>query len=382
MQAKTIKGNSVKQISDELTSAITGRFNPTLAIVFMSIMQDRNAICELLDKEDIDIFGATTAGEFIDGEIAEESVVIMLLDLDKSFYKMFFEETGEQSTFELARHLGNIGLKTFSKPAFIVASGGISTDGEMIVRGVESMVGEDATIFGGMAGDDFTMTGTYCFTNNKESNNGMVAIILDQERVSVKGLVAGGWKPVGTVRTITKSEGNVVYTIDHQPALDVIIKYMGVSKDIDEWKDVIINVGSEFPMQIQRDNAPPVMRAPLFANKNDRSLVCAGSVPQDSKIRFSMPPDFEVIDTVVAECEEVKNRYQPQADAMIMFSCKARHLSLGPLVSEEIDSIKNVWNKPLVGFFSYGEFGKAVVGKHEFHNNTCSLVVLKEMTSE
>jgi hypothetical protein len=29
-------------------------------------------------------------------------------------------------------------------------------------------------------------------------------------------------------------------------------------------------------------------------------------------------------------------------------------------------------------FFSYGEIGKATNGKHEFHNNTCCLVAMKE----
>ena len=87
---------------------------------------------------------------------------------------------------------------------------------------------------------------------------------------------------------------------------------------------------------------------------------------------------IDVIDKVVDECLDVRNEEQPSADAMIMFSCKARHLSLGPMVSDEIDKVKEVWGSPLVGFFSYGEMGKATKGKHEFHNNTCSLVVLKE----
>jgi len=121
---------------------------------------------------------------------------------------------------------------------------------------------------------------------------------------------------------------------------------MGVNKNIDEWKEVIVNVGSEFPMQIQREGTEPVIRATLFANKNDRSLVCAGSVPQGSKIRFSLAPDFNVIEKVVEECETVKKNELPKADALIMFSCKARHLSLGPMVSDEIDQVKNVWDAP------------------------------------
>jgi hypothetical protein len=379
MKAKSIKGSSAEEISSSLNEALADGFTPTLAIVFLSIKQDREAISSLLDKKGISILGATTAGEFIDGEIGDGSTAIMLLDLNPDYFKLYFEETADKSTFEIAKQIGKLGKDSFNNPAFIIVSGGISTDGEMIVRGIEEEVGPKVTVFGGLAGDDFTMTGTYVFTNGISTNNGLAVLVLNEDKVSVKGLATSGWKPVGTIRTITKSEGNVVYTIDGEPALDVVIKFMGVSKDIDEWKDVIVNIGSEFPMQLLREDAPPVIRAPLFANKADRSFLCAGSVPQGSKIRFSLPPDFDVIDKVVSECTDVKNTDQPEADAMIMFSCKARHLSLGPLVSDEINRVKEVWNSPMVGFFSYGEMGKATKGKHEFHNNTCSLVVLKEL---
>lgn len=378
MKAKTIRGNSTEEIKEALSEAVADGYSPTIAVAFISIAQDREAICHLLEEQQIDIFGSTTAGEFTDGEIGEESAAIMLLDLKKEYYRVVHLETGDEDTLKIAKSVGRQGLDTFSNPAFIIASGGISTDGEMIIRGIEQAVGPKVTIFGGLAGDDFKMSGTYVFTNGKYSINGLVAIILDEDHVNVKGLATSGWEPVGTVRTITKSEGNVVYTIDDQPALDVVIKYMGVNRNIDEWKDVIINVGSEFPMQLQRENAEPVIRAPLFANKEDRSLVCAGSVPQGSKIRFSLPPDDSVIEKVVDECETVKKEEMENADAMIMFSCKARHLSLGPMVGDEIDQVKNVWGAPLVGFFSYGEMGKATKGKHEFHNNTCSLVLLSE----
>ena len=378
MKAKSIKGDSVEKIKAALENAADDGFSPTLAIVFLSIKQDREAICHLLEERGIAIFGATTAGEFIDGEIGEESAAVMLLDIKPEYFKLTHIETGDHQTRDIASKIGEEGLETFSNPAFIVASGGISTDGEMIVKGIEDAIGPEVTIFGGLAGDDFTMTGTYVFTNGKYNIDGLVAIILDEDHVQVAGLATSGWQPVGTVRTITRSEGNIVYTIDDQPALDVVIKYMGVNKNIDEWKEVIVNVGSEFPMQLQRDGAEPVIRAPLFANKEDRSLVCAGGVPQGSKIRFSLPPDYDVIEKVIEECETVKEHELPNAEALIMFSCKARHLSLGPMVSEEINSVKDIWNAPMAGFFSYGEMGKATKGKHEFHNNTCSLVVLAE----
>lgn len=378
MKAKSIKGRNGDEIAIRLQESVADGFTPTLAIVFLSIKQDRDSMVKLLNEHNISIFGATSSGEFIDGEVEEESTVMMLLDLNPENFKICFAETADGTTREAGRKIGAFGKETFRKPAFIVASGGVSADGEMVVRGIEDATGEGVTIFGGVAGDDLNMTATYAFTNEKATDNGVVAIIIDEEKVSVKGIATSGWKAVGTVRTVTRSEGNIVYTIDNEPALDIVIKYLGIAEsEFNKLNDAIINFGVYFPIQIQRENAPPVMRTAMLANLGDRSFICAGSVPQGSKIRFSLPPEFNVIDEVVSDCNEVKKEL-PEADAMVFFSCKARHLTLGPIIGEEIDAVKKVWDKPMVGFFGYGEMGKAREGKYEFHNSTCCLVLLKE----
>ena len=158
----------------------------------------------------------------------------------------------------------------------------------------------------------------------------------------------------------------------------MIIKYLGVEYDFESGKEIVTQVGAYYPLQMERENMPPVMRTAMFANREDRSLICAGHVPQGCKVKFSLPPDFDVIEKVIEECHELKIEKQQEVDALIMFSCVSRHLSFGLLMSEEINQVQEVWNAPLVGFFTYGEFGKSKTGKHEFHNNTCCIVALKE----
>lgn len=378
MRAKTFTATTTDEGLKCIEQIITGDFKPTLALVFISVKQNSKAICEALDKKGISVFGSTTSGEFIDGHIGEGTIAIMLLEIDKSFFKITFQETGNSTTHDIANRIGEEGKKLFAKPAFIVASGGIATDGEVIVSGIEEAVGTEVTIFGGMAGDDLDLSETFVFSNGKLSDNALVAIILNEDKIAIKGMATNGWKAVGNTRLVTRSKGNVVYTIDDEPALDVVIKYMGVTVDLDSKKDVVVNIGAYFPLQLDRDNAPPVMRTVMFVNKEERSLICAGNVPQGSKLRFSLPPDFDVIDNVIEECNDLKNNNNKEIDAMLIFSCVSRHLSFGEMAGEEIDRIKKVWNSPLIGFFSYGEIGKSIKGKHEFHNNTCCIVVLKE----
>ncbi|MBD0332736.1 MAG: hypothetical protein ICV66_08775, partial [Chitinophagaceae bacterium] len=66
MKAKSIKGKSPGEIQSALQQSMADGFKPTLAFVFISIRQDRKAVCEMLHQEGIDILGATSCGEFTD----------------------------------------------------------------------------------------------------------------------------------------------------------------------------------------------------------------------------------------------------------------------------------------------------------------------------
>ncbi|TXI32331.1 MAG: hypothetical protein E6Q58_04105 [Niabella sp.] len=378
MKAKSIKGNSSEEIKTGLKNTISENFKPTLAIVFISIKQDKEAICEMLHKEDIRIFGSTTAGEFISPELSEGGIAIMLLDIHPAYFEIAFMNTGDSSAFEAAKQFGEEGKNIFTNPAFIISSGWLQTDGEQIVKGIEDGFGGEPTVFGGMAGDDLTLREPVVFTYRKSSTQGLVAIIIDQDKIDITGIATCGWKPIGITKTVTRSEGNVVYTIDDQPALDLVVKYLGLNLDNEIGGNMVVSLGAYYPLQLEREDAPPVMRTAMLGNKEDRSLICAGTVPQGAKIRFSLPPDFDVIDTVVNECTDLKDDAHKNADAVIMFSCISRYLSFGVMTSEEIERVMKVWNAPFIGFFCYGEFGKSKRGKHEFHNNTCCVVVLKE----
>lgn len=386
MRAKSIKGKSTEAIKTALYKAIEGQFKPTLAIVFLSIKQDINQISKILDEKGIQIFGATTAGEFIDGEIESGSVVIMLLDLDPAYFKIEFLETSPKTALEVASKLGVTGKATFINPAFIIATSGVSLDGEPVVEGILNGFGKptssndgEVSVFGGKAADDLALESTVVFTNKKSNDYAIVALIINKDKVDVRGIATCGWKAVGTTKTVTKSDRNIVYTIDDKPALDSLINYLGIEVKFEENKELVTFTNSwYYPLQLERENVDPVIRTAMLANSKDRSLICSGNVPQGSKIKFSLPPDFDSIETVVTECKSIKDYDQQQADALIMFSCVSRYLSFGILISEEIEQVQKIWNAPMAGFFSYGEYGKSKTGKHEYHNNTCCIVALKE----
>jgi len=384
MQAKSIKGNSPEAIKLVLAQNMADGFKPTLAIVFISIKQDRKAICEILHQNEIDIIGATSCTEFIDGHQDEGSIVILLLDLNKAFYTILFQDVGNMTVSDAATHMAQAALQHFSNPAFIICSTGLSAagkmmDGETLIRSIENVVGVYANMFGGMAGDDMTFTGTHAFTYNQSTDYGMAVLILNEDKIGLHGMAISGWKPIGVTRTITKSEGNLIYTIDDQPALDMYLRYLGsVLPSADNQHEFFENLGNQYPIQIERADRDPLMCNPIGFDKEKKALLCEINIQQGSKFRFSTPPDFDIVETVINKATELKNTVQTDADAVLIFSCAGRLAALGPMAQQENEGLAAVWNSPMAGFYSYGEFGRSVNGKHEFHSTTNSWVALKE----
>lgn len=378
MKAKSIKGKSTAEVQSALQQCMTDGFTPTLAICFISKSLDRKAISRMLDAEGIAVFGCTTNGEFIDEVTEKGSAAILLLDMHKEHFHIYFEEYPEGNYRQVANNIAKKAIEKFSTPAFLIGLSHQAVDGEEILHGLEDVVGKEVNVFGGCAGDDYSFSEQFVFTNEKESSQAMVCIALDEAKVTVKGIAICGWKAIGTEKTVTRSEGNHVYTVDNIPVLDITAKYGGIQNVSPDNKALLLEIAANLPLQLLREKGDPIMRPGLKIDWTDHSFYTSGTVPQGAKVKFSVQPDLDVMETVVKGVENLKRNEMPDADAVVVFSCAGRILSFGPMMNMEIEGIKKVWNVPLAGMFSNGELGRATGGNLEMHNLTTCCVALKE----
>jgi len=384
MKAKSIHGGSVDEIKNAVTKCMEDSFKPNLAIMFVSVQQDRHAITEIFNALDIDLFGATSCGEFVNGIQSEGGVAGLLLELSPDSYKIILGDIGENSMETTVKEISDAALQKFKNPSLIVCSTGIIEnrtmfDGESFVSELEKGLGPDKIFVGGMAGDDWKLIATYVFTNHRETENGIIALALNADVISLKGMAITGWKPMGISRTVTKNKGNLLFEIDGKSAVDMYLKYLGKEDKINDSSfNVFEELSFEFPLIVERDNDETVLRSPMKIDYVEKALVMDYEMAEGSKFWFTMPPDFDIVEEILDKANSIKNNQESEADALLIFSCAGREPSLGPFVTQENDGLAKLWNAPMAGFFTYGEYGRALNGKQNLHSGACCWVALKE----
>lgn len=391
MKARSIKGGTADEIDLALELSIAGGYSPTLAFVFISVKQDRKAVTQVLADRNIDIFGVTSCGEFTDSHQSEGEIAILLLDLNRDAYSILFEDIGNRNIQDAVETIARESLQTFSNPSLIICSTGVNDNGEFfdgmtLVHSLEQSLGPDRIFFGGMAGDDMALSGTRVFTHSKESDFGIVALILDESKVSLNGMAITGWQPMGISRKVTKCDGKLLYSIDDKPAVEMYLKYLGKS-DMAKNRDfdLINELAFSYPFITQRDESgETLVKSPMRIDYTENALVMDLDMQEGEVFWFSMPPDLDISEEIINEAKQVKNKIgdgDDNADALLIFSCAGRPPVLGPLVTMENEGLAEVWKSPMAGFFTYGEYGRTKNGRQHFHSTACCWVALMEKES-
>lgn len=348
--------------------------HPTLGLIFSSVALDIRSLAAACSTLPFPVIGCSSAGEICTGRdepISELSATGFLCDIDPGSCSVRIFHRGEGTSEDMGRAIGTWGRGSFSRPGFIVLISGLTADGEALMQGIRGVCEEPPFIAGALAGDDGRHEETLVFLNEIWSPDGVVAMALDQDRFDLHTLVTGGWQGVGAHKQITRSNNNRVYTIDHRPVFDVYREYLQI-RDED-----IPTLTVSFPLIITREDGTEIIRTPLSVDREEGALIFAGSVPEGSMVRFASSPGYITIQNSIREIEAYRGTIQ-SADLLLLFSCMARHQIAGSLAADEITAASQAGNTAIVGFFSYGEIGTDDNGHSDFHNETFTLLTIRE----
>jgi hypothetical protein len=325
------------------------------------------------------ITGCSTSGEICQEEVYDNKIVCTAVYFEKTKIEIAEEKIEKMdNSFKVGENLANKLYKD-DLVHIMILSEGLNINGSELTKGINYRLQNKVSVTGGLAGDQANFIETVIVHNKAGENNIVLAIGFYGENLKVGYGSMGGWDSFGVDREVTKSDKNVLYELDNQPALELYKKYLG------EHAANLPASALLFPLSMMnRENETFLVRTVLSVNETDGSMVFAGDLPQGSNVRL-MKANFErLIDGANDAAEMAKiSLKNSDPDLAILISCVGRKLVLKQRVEEELEAIREVvGNKTcMTGFYSYGEIcpTKPFEQQCELHNQTMTITIFKEI---
>lgn len=321
------------------------------------------------------LVGCSTGGEILGADVFDDSVAAAAIRFDRTGVEIHSEDVSScGGSWETGRRLGE-GMRPDGLKAVFVLSDGTQVNGSELVRGLKEAVPPDVVLTGGLAGDGAAFKRTLVGAGGEPAPGLVAAVGFYGDHIRVRHGSFGGWDAFGPERLITRSEGNVLYELDNQPALDLYKRYLGAEASNLPGSALL------FPSRIRlHDNhSTDVVRTVVGIDEARRAMIFAGDVPAGCSAQL-MRGDFDRLIDGAAMAAQQAERGDGVALA-ILVSCIGRKLLLGQRVAEEVEAVTNVLGPGClpVGFYSYGEISPHdFTGSCELHNQTMTVTVIRE----
>lgn len=322
--------------------------------------------------------GCSTAGEIADRGVIDHSITAALVGFDTTRIRtaaigVTCSGRSREAGASLGRELAHSQLRHV-----IVLSAGANVNGTALTRGLRETLPEAVHVTGGLAGDGARFQKTCAVLGKEVKYDHVLAIGFYGEELEVSYGFAGGWTPFGPKRLITRSEGNILYTLDDQEALGLYKRYLG------ERAGGLPATGMLFPLQLlaDREFQDGAVRTILGIDEEHQSLTFAGDMPAGHYVRLMRASADALIDgagIAATNCQVDGGTSGPHLAVLV--SCVGRRLVMGQRIDEEVEAALDRLgpNTRAIGFYSYGEIspGGPSIGC-DLHNQTMTLTVLAE----
>lgn len=322
--------------------------------------------------------GCSTAGEITNQGMSDNTLVITAVKFDRTRVKA---ATGRVTAMDQSGAIGaQLGgeLAAPDLRAVLVFGKGVGINGSALISGLIDKVGASVPVSGGLAGDGGAFTGTLTVTPDGLDADGVVAIGLYGDDLRISHGSFGGWQPFGPPRKVTKSEGNILYRLDDQPALDLYKEYLG------EYAKDLPASGLLFPFEMldAEHRSIGLIRTILGVDEQAGSLILAGDIDGEGYLRLMHANNEGLIDGAETAARLARDGLGGANGGLgILVSCVGRKLVMGDAVDEEVEVVSHVLGRqlPLAGFYSYGEIAPfSSTTECKLHNQTMTVTFIAE----
>lgn len=328
--------------------------------------------------------GCSSAGEISDFGLNMESVVLTALRFKYPALRLAAAELGSMEASLVAGERLASQLKDDEKGAplrhVLLFGQGVNINGSALIEGLTRSLGAEVVVSGGLAADDGTFQRTWILTNQGVFDRQVVAVGFYGEGVRLGTGSCGGWLRFGPERCATRAEGNVLYELDGEPALDVYKRYLG------EYSKALPSSALLFPLSLlgQDRQEMGLVRTVLNVDEAQKSLILAGDVVEQGYMQFMYASTEALVEGAMVAAEAARDGLSGVLPGLtLLVSCVGRKLVMGARVEEETEAVADVFGHAgsFAGFYSHGEISPHLPTKEcRLHNQTMTITSLCEVT--
>jgi hypothetical protein len=327
---------------------------------------------------DAAIVGCSTAGEISAEGVADGTCAVTAISFSTTGIRTAATVlAGMDDSHAAGARIGSE-LTAPDLRALMVFGPGVQINGSALVEGIASSVSAGVPITGGLAGDGGAFAQTWTLGKTGVSDKSVVAVGLYGDALDFAHGSFGGWEPFGPARKITRCDGNVLFELDGEPALDVYKRYLG-----DHAKGLPAS-GLLFPFAMvgEDHDAIGLIRTILGVDEAAGSLTLAGAIDPQGFLKLMHASTDRLVNGAEAAAEAARAMHNCTGDSLaVLVSCVGRKLVMGDRVDEEVEAVADVFGSKatLTGFYSYGEISPFSPGSAcQLHNQTMTITWLGE----
>lgn len=260
---------------------------------------------------------------------------------------------------------------TLESTSLMVWVDGLSSRIAAFLDGLYDVMGADVAYFGGGAGSLSFVQKPSLFSNQGMLQDHAQLVCMTQP-VSLG--VDHGWQPFSGPFVVTQSRGNVVQSLDFQPAFQVYQNQVQADSGQVFRGDNFFDIAKGYPFGMEKADHSLVVRDPISTDGN--ALICVGEVPVNSVVYLLKGQ----ADQLIAAASQGASRVRAGAGPVFMVDCISRVLFLQGRFDEELQAVQaTVGGRPVVGALTLGEVANGGDYCLEFYNKT---VVLAGLTQD
>lgn len=247
---------------------------------------------------------------------------------------------------------------------------GLSSRIAAFLDGLYDVMGADIAYFGGGAGS-LSFVKKPCLFSNQGMLQDHAQLVCMRQPVSLG--VDHGWQPFSGPFVVTQSQGNVVQSLDFQPAFQVYRSKVEADSGQSFRDDNFFDIAKGYPFGMEKADHTLVVRDPISTDGS--ALICVGEVPVNSVVYLLKGQ----ADQLIAAAAQGASRVQADAGPVLMVDCISRVLFLQSRFDEELQAVQTaIGGRPVVGALTLGEVANGGDYCLEFYNKTMVLAGLPQ----